>query len=261
MFLVLIGALGGCSGRSIDWSNEGAPAGRGFLTRQFTYNGETRNYTVFVPWSYSDRPQVKYPVIMFLHGVLEGGSDGRKCVTVGLGPAVNERRQTFPFLAVFPQSGSDWQGQEKMGLAMATLDQVLKDYPGADPDRVILTGLSNGGDGTWKIGAAYPNRFAALVPMCSAVDYDDVPNLTKIPIWCFHNAVDPFRSCGRASAMCDKIRAAGGNVRFTKYGTFGHDCWTEAYSTDEVFHWMMAQKRGGAAPTAGSARGGSAGVP
>jgi predicted peptidase len=247
LFLGLLGLLGGCSAKFVDWENQGAPAGTGFQTKQLVYNGETRNYTVFVPWSYKPGSGQKSPVIMFLHGVMEGGSNGKKCVTVGLGPEVSRREQSFPFFVVFPQSGSDWVGDEKMGLAMATLDQVLKDYPGADADRVSVTGLSNGGDGTWKVGAKYTSRFAALVPMCSGVDYDDVPALTKIPIWCFHNSGDPFRSSGRASSMCQKIKDAGGNVQYTEYGTIGHNCWEQAYTDDQVFTWLMNQRRGASA--------------
>ena len=121
---------------------------------------------------------------------------------------------------------------------------MLKDYPAADPDRVILTGLSNGGDGTWSIGALHADRFAALVPMCGEGDYDDVPKLTRIPIWCFHNSIDPFRSSGNAREMCDRIQKAGGNIKFTQYSTFGHDCWTRAYEEGDVFTWMLAQRRG-----------------
>jgi predicted peptidase len=236
--------LTGCSGGSIDWANAGAPAGTGFLTKSFTFESQPQNYTVFIPHDF--KAGNHYPVIVFLHGVLESGSNGRKCVTVGLGPAVNDRAGNFQFIAVFPQSSSDWEGDTHGRLALATLDQVLKDYPAADPDRVILTGLSNGGDGTWLIGAAHPERFAALAPMCSGVNYDDAPKLTKLPIWCFHNSVDPFRSSGRAEEMCNRIKAAGGNVKFTKYSELGHDCWTRAFSEGEVFQWMLEQHRTGA---------------
>src|SRR2546430_12577157 len=75
----LLASLTGCSARHVDWENKGAPAGAGFNTKQLDFEGSKQNYTVFIPWNYS--PQKKYPVIMFLHGVLEGGSDGKKCVT------------------------------------------------------------------------------------------------------------------------------------------------------------------------------------
>jgi predicted peptidase len=239
---LMMSMLVGCSARSIDWENTGAPKGTGFQTKQLQFEGNSQNYTVFVPWNYS--PANHYPVVMFLHGVMEGGSDGRKCVTVGLGPEVNSRASTFPFIAVFPQSTSDWESDYHARLAIATLDQVLKDYPAGDRDRVFLTGLSNGGDGTWSIGTKYTDRFAGLVPMCSAANHDDAPKLTHIPIWAFHNSIDPFRNCGGIKSMCEKVNEAGGNAKFTEYGEFGHDCWTRAYSEGEVFTWMQSLRKG-----------------
>jgi predicted peptidase len=242
--LLALALLTGCSGKHVDWDNTGAPAGAGFHTRQLTHEGKTRNYTVFVPHAY--KPGSSYPVLLFLHGALESGSDGKKCVTVGVGPIVSNRAKDFPFFVVFPQSSSDWQSESDMKLALTTLDQVIKDYPGADANRVTLTGLSNGGDGTWAIGARYTERFAALVPMCSGPSYDDAPRLTKLPIWAIHNSVDPFRSSGKVGEMVDRINKAGGNAKFTKYPEMGHDCWNRAYSEGELLAWMQQQKRGAA---------------
>src|SRR4030095_12675045 len=90
------------------------------------------------------------------------------------------------FVTIFPQSGGDWQGEDRAKLAIACLDSAIKEN-GADPDRVMLTGLSNGGQGTWLIGASHKDRFAALVPMCGHRALDSVPNLTGIPICCFHH--------------------------------------------------------------------------
>ena len=237
----LLAILTGCSARHVDWDNTGAPNGTGFKTRALVVDGTNRSYTVFVPHNYD--PKRSYPVIMFLHGVLEGGNDGRKCVTVGLGPEVSKREATFQFFAVFPHSTSDWQGDDKARIAIAVLDQILKDFPGADPNRVVLTGLSNGGDGTWSIAARYPNRFAAIVPMCGKADYDDAPKLKNIPIRCYHNAVDPFRNSGNAREMCDRINKLGGHAQYIQPGGFGHDVWTAAYEGDDLFSWMASQRR------------------
>ena len=232
----------GCSARPVDWANQGAPPGTGFLSKQIEHEGTQRNYTVFIPHSYASQKHV--PVIVFLHGVLEGGTDGKKNVAVGIGPAVSTREDKFQFIVIFPQSTSDWQGESDVKLAMATLDAVLKDYPAADPDQVFLTGLSNGGDGTWSIGARYPERFAGLVPMCSGPNYDDVPKLSHSHVWAFHNSVDPFRSSGKVHEMCNRLQKAGGDAKYTEYGELGHDCWTRAYSDDAIFTWMASLHRG-----------------
>src|SRR3954470_3103841 len=75
----------------------------GFLTRTFSgADGQTVRYSLFVPHSYS--PDTPVPVILFLHGAGEAGTDARKPTEVGIGPAVRAREPTFPFLVVFPQA-------------------------------------------------------------------------------------------------------------------------------------------------------------
>src|SRR5436305_15122236 len=82
-----------------------APAqpSRGFQDRTFKgADGQEVKYVLFVPHGYSaDHPP---PVILFLHGAGETGTDGQRQTRVGLGPAVRVREKSFPFLVVFPQA-------------------------------------------------------------------------------------------------------------------------------------------------------------
>lgn len=227
----------GCSASPVDWSNRGSPPGTGFLTKEWEHEGRVRRYTIFVPREYDSKGH--FAVILFLHGLFESGDDGRKCVAVGLGPAVARRAATFPFIVVFPQSTGDWRSESAVQIAMGTLDQVLRDYPAADRRRVFLTGISTGGDATWAIGARYPDRFAGLVPMSSRPSLGDAVKLTGLPIRAFHNQVDPFRSAGSVREMCRRINRAGGNATSTEYPGFGHDSWTQAYGDEGLFDWMM----------------------
>src|SRR3954454_8772662 len=75
----------------------------GFLSRTYTGpDGVASKYAVFVPHDHApDRPA---PVLLFLHGGGEAGTDGERQTHVGLGPAVRAREQSFPFVAVFPQA-------------------------------------------------------------------------------------------------------------------------------------------------------------
>ena len=63
-------------------------------------SGEHR-YTVFLPEDYS--ADKKWPVILYLHGAGERGNDGKRQLTIGLAPAIEKRKATFPFIAIFPQ--------------------------------------------------------------------------------------------------------------------------------------------------------------
>jgi predicted peptidase len=246
--LGLTGCFGTGSGFVKSANGKGAPPGRGFQTRTVVVNGETKYYSVFIPWGYDARQ--KYPTIVFLHGVGEGGNNGTKNLTVGLAPAIRARQATFPFIAVFPQTGGNWKEKEHADIAVAVLNDASRQFS-VDQDRVILTGLSTGGYGTWYIGALHRDRFAALVPMCAYSAYDHVPQLTRIPIWAFHNNADPFVSSGGTKQMVERINRAGGNAKQTIFGSFGHNCWVEAYDDPKLYEWMLAQRRGNFAPAGG----------
>ncbi len=244
---LLSGCVGGTMvdghGQLCKW-NEGAPAGTGFVEKTLTANdGHKRAYTVFIPYNYS--AQKKFPVIMFLHGIGEAGTDGTKCVCIGLGPEIEARAGTFEFIAIFPQcANGDWN--ENSGAAddaMATLHQVEKDYS-CDTNCVALTGLSHGGYGTWAIGAKYCTEFSALCPMCSEPDYKDVQTLTKIPgIKAWHFSNDPFVPASNTSDMCDQINKAGGHAEAIIIDAFGHACWHNAYGGDEMYQFILSTRR------------------
>ena len=134
----------------------------GFLDRVY----KDAKYVLFVPHDYKgDKP---HPVILFLHGSGETGTDGKKQAQVGLGSAIKKQEKTFPFIAIFPQSQKrTWKADSEDGQrAMAILDEVMKEYK-TDPQRVYLTGLSMGGVGTWSFAAKYPEKWAAIVPICA----------------------------------------------------------------------------------------------
>jgi predicted peptidase len=243
---LVLGAVGlatlgvvGCSGNPATSINKSAPQGSGMMLRTATINGKEVKYSVFVPYTY--KPENKYPTIVFCQGLMEGGSDGVKPTTVGIGPRIAQDPANWPFITIFPQSGGDWD-ESDAAKAVAVLDDAAKHY-NVDQDRVIATGISNGGHGTWLLGALYPNRFAGIVPVAGHKAYDYVPKLTKMPVWAFHNSGDPFVMSGGAKEMVKRINDAGGSAKYTQYSALGHDAWTRAYADPELMKWMLSQRR------------------
>jgi len=211
-----------------------------FKRQSCVFNGETRNYAVYVPAGYDEKKA--YPAILFLHGLFEGGNDGKDMTTVGLGPAIAKHPQRWNAVVIFAQTSGSWRDSDQHPLALATLDAAAKKYH-INPKRVVLTGLSTGGAGVWRLGAQHPRRYAPLAPICAYSAYDEVPKLTKIPIWAFHNSTDPFVSSGSTDEMVKRINAAGGNARKTIYGRFGHNCWDAAYGNAKVVEWLTTQTK------------------
>lgn len=231
MLFALLGLVGvGCSS-----------AGKADIQKQsFDYRGEKRNYCVYTPPGYD--PQQKYPAILFLHGLFESGNNGTGATKVGLGPAVRENPERFKCVVIFAQTSDSWRDDDQLPLAIATLDDAIKNF-GVDRNRVALTGLSTGGAAVWKLGGRYPGRFSALMPLCAFSSEDDVPKLTTYPIWAIHNRFDPFVGVWNTSGMCAKINTAGGHAKQTVYGGFGHDCWDRAYADKDVVAWLQGQAK------------------
>ena len=245
--------LGGCNGARSDAVDAVAAGPTGFMIKTLHRGNRDRKYGLFVPVAYN--PAMSYPVIIFLHGMGEGGNDARANMRVGLAPFVHDRQADFPFICIFPQSSSGgWDENSDAAVdAIAELDAVSAEYH-VDADRVSLTGLSTGGYGTWAIGTKYKDRFAALVPMgSSSYDGKDAQKLVDMPIWAFHNSGDMFAGVWNDTGMVDKVNSLGGHAKVNTYGALGHDVWETVYAKGELFQWLLVQRKssraaGGSAP-------------
>ena len=187
------------------------------------------------------------PVILFLHGSGESKGGGKMPVEQGFcNGHVQKQAKRFPAIVVVPQCETrrtGWGAKSPDGLrAIAMLDATIKEYK-CDEGRQYLTGLSMGGYGAWSIAAAYPERWAAVVPVCGGGDPADAPKIKDLPIWVFHGDADAAVKVERSRDMVAALKAAGGKPRYTEMAHVGHNSWDAAYSVDELYSWMFAQKK------------------
>jgi predicted peptidase len=237
------------------------PTRWGFLARTFTEGGTTYRYQIFVPADYDRRR--RWPVILFLHGAAERGSDGLLQMELGLGPVVRRNATHFPAIVVFPQAPKRhiWIGGTAR-LAIRALDETMRDFSG-DPNRVYLTGLSMGGYGTWQLALEHPERFAAIVPVAGGIRspwlvpelrVTGIPagldpyaytaeRLRHVPAWLFHRVRDPIIPVNESRHMVVALRRVNAPVRYTEYRGFGHDVWARTYSNPDLWSWLFAQRR------------------
>jgi predicted peptidase len=216
----------------------------GFINGTVEAGGRSMPYVVYVPRSYSEAQQ--WPVILFLHGSGERGTDGFAQVRVGIGMQLLTRpQQRFPCLVVMPQAPPNafWTGVWN-DMALRALGAVVEKYHG-DRSRLYLTGLSMGGFGTWEIAAAHPELFAAAIPICGGGDPSTMaPKLKSLPIWVFHGGADGTVPVQFSRDMVAAIQAAGNpNIKYTEYPGVGHNSWDRTYGNPEVIAWLLTQKR------------------
>ncbi len=214
---------------------------RGFLNRVFRGPDGDAKYVLFVPHDYQGNKA--YPLILFLHGAGETGTDGLKQSVVGLGPALKKREKTFPFLAVFPQSQKrTWKADSADAQrALAILAEVEKNFK-VDGQRIYLTGLSMGGYGTWSLAAAHPGRWAAIAPICGGGDPKQAAQFKHIPCWCFHGDADKAVPVARSRDMVQALKDAGASPRYDEYPGVGHNSWDRAYGNEELYTWLLMHK-------------------
>ena len=101
---------------------------------------------------------------------------------------------------------------------------------------------------SWSLAAAFPERLAAIAPVCGGGDPDEAARFRQVPAWVFHGGKDPVVAPAESERLVAALRAAGATPRFTVYPEAGHDSWTAAYDTPELYAWLLAQRRGAAAP-------------
>jgi len=198
-------------------------------------------YQLFIPRSYSSgHKQAPWPLMIFLHGSGERGSD-LDLVKVHGPPKKADQDPDFPFVLISPQLPA---GVEDWDLANlnAILDQALKTL-NVDPDRVYLTGLSRGAYGTLDWALANPERFAAIAPVAGRSEVPRACILKDMPIWLFHGDRDDTVDPRGSFEMHRAIRACGGQPRLTIYPDLGHNSWDPAYDDPELYLWLLKQRR------------------
>jgi len=206
------------------------------------------SYLLYLPRNYEANTSERWPLLLFLHGAGERGTNVWKVATHGPPRNVIEHPD-FPFVVVSPQcaEGRIWAKEDLLVL----LDDIMLKYR-IDPKRVYLSGLSMGGYGTWDLGLSYPERFAAIVPICGGGEYITVllsgreksQALKKLGIWAFHGGKDPVVPLTESQRMVDALKKIGcDDVKLTVYPEAGHDSWTETYKNPELYEWLLKHQR------------------
>lgn len=209
-------------------------------------DGAKLDYLLYLPPDYNKDESKKWPLIVFLHGSGERGTNVNDVKKHGPPKIVEDEDSPLGkrFIVVSPQCPpKEWWRAEELN---KLLDDVLDHYR-IDKDRVYLTGLSMGGFGTWSWAEQNPGRFAAIAPMCGGGDPTQAERLKDLPIWVFHGEMDKTVPIERDQEMVDAVKVAGDkDVKFTKYPDAGHDCWTRSYANPELYDWFLKHKRGDA---------------
>ncbi len=220
-------------------------------------SGMTLPYRLLAPAKIA--PGQKYPLVVFLHGGGERGTDNRKQLVHGMNEfASDEVRSKYPAFVVAPQcpEGKRWvevdwtldahampaQPSDSMAALFELLDHVERTQP-IDSRRIYLTGLSMGAFGVWDAIQRRPELFAAAAPICGGGDPILAKQIQFVPLWVFHGDADDTVKVKRSREMVEAVKGVGTQVKYTEYKDVGHDSWTRTYQDPALYEWMFAQRR------------------
>ena len=218
-------------------------------------HGATLLYRLLKPAA-TDSEEGKHPLLLFLHGAGERGSDNRTQLKLGQEMLRTAGRKYGAFVLV-PQcpQGKRWaevdwnrlshkmprEPSDPLRMTLGLIAEMLRQYP-IDRERLYVLGISMGGYGTWDVIQRQPDLFAAAVPICGGGD-ETVAGRIKAPVWAFHGDNDRAVPVARSRNMVGAIKAAGGKPKYTEYPGVGHNCYDIAFEDPEMLKWLFSNKR------------------
>ena len=199
------------------------------------------NYLLYLPKTATADTKEKFPFILFLHGSGERGDNLEDVKKHGPPGLIGKNADMDSCIIVSPQCpANQWWDVKTL---KALCDDVASHQP-VDSNRRYLTGLSMGGFGSWDLLAAYPDDWAAAVPICGGGKPETVGKFKAVPIWVFHGAKDPAVPLKNSEVMVEALKAAGASPKFTVYPEEGHRSWIPAYNDAALWKWLLKQKKG-----------------
>ena len=227
----------------------------GFLNRVVELHGTAYRFQIYLPESFRRDDHKPWPVILFLHGRGERGTEGMWQTQVGLPQALRDHPERWPFVVVMPQCplGSFWTDPNILSMAMAALEQETAEFH-LDTKRTYLSGISMGGYGAWELEKQHPGRWAAMAVAAGGIFWSYEPErwqqattlpaeyahtLGRTAVWLFHGGDDNVVNPRQSELLYDAVKATGGRVRLWVYQGMRHDCWTRAYNEPELPRWLL----------------------
>ncbi len=226
--------------------------------------GNVLPYRILYPQPY-DKGK-KYPLVLFLHGAGERGTDNEKQLTHGAKLFLDEKaRQQFPAIVVFPQCPPEsyWSSVKiDRGKRPTQFDFTYADHlnwpteaavelvkelvktEAVDKKRLYLMGLSMGGMGTFEVLSRYPKRFAAATPICGGGDPDLARKYARrVPLWVFHGDADSVVDVKYSREMVAKLKELGASVQYTEYPGVNHNSWDNAFAEPTLLPWLFGKRK------------------
>ncbi len=230
----------------------------------FRSGADSMPYRLCLPENYD--PSKHYPVLFFLHGSGERGSDNEAQLVHGARWLISEEnRRHYPMILVFPQCSAMgyWANTDRrkdslgklsftffkggkptrdMALLQQLVRHIMRTYP-VKMDAIYAGGLSMGGMGTYELVRRMPRTFRAAFAICGGADPATARKLKHTRWWIFHGEKDDVVDPAFSKKMAEALRRQGAELRVSWYPGANHNSWDSAFAENELLPWLVSGVR------------------
>jgi predicted peptidase len=198
-------------------------------------------YRVMVPGKYD--PASKYPLVIFLHGIDERGTDNEKQLKWGASLFKSDSvREDHPSFVIFPQCPSDyfWASDYPMQSLKSLIDDFSSKH-NVDKSRIYIVGLSMGAYGTYEMVARNPGFFAAAIAISGDGDLNRAHNMAKTQWKIYGGKKDDIVSSDKSEKMAKALQNSGAKVSLKIYPNANHvGSWVNAFAEPDFCSWLFS---------------------
>ncbi|SMO84377.1 Phospholipase/Carboxylesterase [Saccharicrinis carchari] len=235
-----------------------------FIKKEFVKDGATLKYNILYPQKMKSGK--KYPLVLFLHGSGERGTDNQKQLTHGSALFLKEElRKKYPAVVLFPQCPpkvmwthrkkeksptGDWEFEFPLGqqptLPAFLVNELVDEWLASgkiDTRRVYIMGLSMGGIGALDFLYRWPEKYAAANVICGGHDPQLVSAYQHVPIWFFHGAKDDVVPPLYSRQIYEEHKKWNAKTKYTLYPEANHNSWDPAFAEPHFLKWLFKQKK------------------
>lgn len=229
-----------------------------YIQKNSITNSDSLKYRLLIPDNYDENK--KYPLLVFLHGAGERGSDNQLQLIHGSTLFSSKKtRKKFKSFVVFPQcpinkywatiienedGNFTYSPDPKENLQLSKVEFILKDLEhiyNIDKNRIYIGGLSMGGMGTYELVYRNPNKFAAAFSICGGANPKIAEKISSPAWYIYHGTEDKVVPIEHSRKIVAALIEINANVEFTEYEGVNHNSWDMALKEKDFLKSIFKQ--------------------
>lgn len=156
---------------------------------------------------------IKKPLFIHLHGASGGHPDAHKSTACYMEPGL----QNIEAYILSPNGGDEiWPTPGNQSQVLNLTSFAIK-YWNVDPNKVVVVGYSDGGNGSWFFAETQPQIFSAGIPMASSyntLNTNGEPRKIDAPLYVIHGENDDLFPLAETQAWVDQSIEGGNQIEF-----------------------------------------------